>query len=179
MDEILFTAPNWGDIFSGCTLKSSPQLAALATQAPPEFPEAYYRETVAAGQTVFHVNSAHSLVTIEVRRSVALARLGHDHVVASHEVKDSVDDTKGRADLFVALDRLTVDEPELRAEAGLNSILSIEAIEGTRRNMLEKVLDAERYPFALIHVTRRSADSSTLQVTITLHGTSKIWEVPA
>ena len=165
-------------IFSGCTPRLSPQRAAIAIQAPAEFPEAYYRQAEAAGLNILHINPARSQIIIEVRRAGALARLGHDHVIASHEVHGYADQSNGRADLFIALDRLTVDEPGLRAEAGLNTILSIEAIEGTRRNMLEKVLDAERFPFALISVKRRPADSSTLQVTITLHGTSKTWEVP-
>ena len=45
--------------------------------------------------------------------------------------------------------------------------------------MLEKVLDAERFPFALIRVIRDTKDSSMLHVTITLHGTSKTWKIPA
>lgn len=164
--------------FSGCTPKLSPQRAAITRLAPAEFPETYYLQAEAAGHNILHINPARSQIIIEVRRAGALARLGHDHVVASHEVHGYADLTNGRADLYVALERLAVDEAELRAEAGLNTILSIEAIEGTRRNMLEKVLDAERYPFALINVTRSPADSSILQVTITLHGTTKTWEVP-
>lgn len=128
---------------------------------------------------MLRVDPNRSLVTIYVRRAGALARLGHDHVVASHDVRGYVDLENGRADLYVALDRLAVDEPSLRQEAGLSAQLSIAAVEGTRRNMLEKVLDAERFPFVLIHVNRAANDSSTLQVMITLHGKSKTWEIPA
>ena len=64
--------------------------------------------------------------------------------------------TSGRADLYVPLDTLVVDEPALRAEAGFDTQPSAADIAGTRRNMLEKVLEADRYPFALIAVKRSS-----------------------
>jgi hypothetical protein len=166
-------------IFSGCTPKLSPQVAAITRQIPAEFPEAYYLQGEAAGQKIFRVIPGRSRVIIVVRRAGALARLGHDHVVASHDAGGYVDVDAGRADLYVALARLTVDESGLRAEAGLSTQPSPEAVEGTRRNMLEKVLDAERFPFALIRAKRSSADSPVLQVTLTLHGTSKTFEVPA
>ena len=164
---------------AGCAPRVSPQIAALPAQTPADFPEAYYRQAESAGRKVLRVDPNRSLVTIYVRRAGALARLGHDHVVASHDVRGYVDLENGRADLYVALDRLAVDEPSLRQEAGLSAQLSIEAVEGTRRNMLEKVLDVERFPFVLIHVNRTANDSSTLQVMITLHGKSKTWEIPA
>src|SRR2546427_12431480 len=85
---------------------------------PADFPEGYYREALAQGKPVFRVDSRESLVVIEVRRSGSLARLGHDHVVASHEVGGYVVPDEGRADLYVALARLAMDEPRLRAGAG-------------------------------------------------------------
>ena len=164
---------------AGCTPHVSPQISAAPAQTPADFPDAYYRQAELAGRKVLRVDPNHSLVTIDVRRAGTLARLGHDHVVASHDVRGYVDLENGRADLYIALDRLAVDEPILRQDTGLSAPLSIEAAEGTRRNMLEKVLNAERFPFALIHVTRTAHDSSTLQVMITLHGTSKVFVIPA
>lgn len=162
-----------------CAPPLSPDAVISQSLAPADFPEAYYRQAELAGSRVMRIDSIRSLVTIIARRGGVLARLGHDHVVASHDVRGYVDVDAGRADLYVALDRLTVDEPGLRAEAGLSTQPSPEAVEGTRRNMLEKVLDAERFPFALIRAKRSSADSPVLQVTLTLHGTSKTFEVPA
>lgn len=75
------------------------------------------------------------------------------------------------------LQHLTVDEPGLRAEARLDTQSAPDAIEGTRRNMLDKVLDAERFPFALIRATR-SANPGTLHVALTLHGATRDFAVP-
>jgi len=150
--------------------------------APPaEFPEAYYLEALKQGKRVFRVDSRESLVVLEVRRSGSLARLGHDHVVASHDLTGYVAPDEGRADLYVALARMQVDEPALRAEAGFDPQPSESDIEGTRANMLEKVLEAEKFPFALIRVSGAKAKEkkTTLAVAITLHGSTRTLQVPA
>ncbi|MBM3346765.1 MAG: YceI family protein, partial [Betaproteobacteria bacterium] len=121
------------------------------------------------------------------------ARFGHDHVVASRHVQGWI--TLGtnagvgqlpppaagrpRADLSVALDRLTVDEPALRAAAGFDTQPSAQDIAGTRTNMLDKVLQAERHPRLLVQV-RQSAraifgagDASDMEAVITLHGVTR------
>lgn len=170
---------------ASCTPRILPPAAVVQTQLPAGFPEAYYRQAEASGGKVLRVDPQHSLVTITVRRGGALARLGHDHVVASHDAGGYVYVAGGRADLYVPLDRLAVDEPGLRAAAGLTTQPPAEAVAGTRRNMLEKVLESERFPYAYIHVTRTAADSTTLPgstaliVTLTLHGTEKTFEIPA
>ncbi|MBS1190433.1 MAG: hypothetical protein H6R10_2225 [Rhodocyclaceae bacterium] len=144
---------------------------------PAGFPEAYYRQAQARGEAVLRVDAARSLAVVEVRRAGVLARLGHDHVVAGHGLQGYVAPGEGRADLYLALDRLQVDEPGLRAEAGFDTQPSREAIEGTRGNMLDKVLETGRFPFALIHVTRK--DDQTLVLALTLHGVTRELEVPA
>src|SRR6266705_2905718 len=139
---------------------------APAPAAPPaDFPELYYREALAQGKPVFRVDPAESLIVIEVRRSGSLARLGHDHVVASHEVGGYV----------------APDEAALRAEAGFDTQPAESDIEGTRANMLEKVLEAERFPFALIRVSGADARQGdvALSVAITLHGNIRTLRVPA
>ena len=153
-----------------------------APSAPPaEFPEAYYLQALKQGKPVFRVDSRESLVVIEVRRSGSLARLGNDHVVASREVVGYVAPDEGRADLYVALARMQVDEPALRAEAGFDTQPSESDIEGTRANMLEKVLEADKFPFALIGVSGANARRGdvALSVTITLHGSTRTLQVPA
>src|SRR5205809_1193181 len=155
---------------------------APAPAAPPaDFPELYYREALAQGKPVFRVDPAESLIVIEVRRSGSLARLGHDHVVASHEVGGYVAPDEGRADLYVALARLAVDEAALRAEAGFDAQPTESDIEGTRANMLEKVLEAEKFPFVLIQVSGANTmrGDVTLNVAITLHGSTRTLQVPA
>src|SRR5882672_3811090 len=114
---------------------------------PPEFPEGYYQQAVKTGKPVYRIDPAQSLIVIEVRRSGSLARLGHDHVVASHDVTGYIAPGEGRADLYVALARLTVDKPALRVEAGFETQPTESDIEGTRSNMLTRVLEAEKFPF--------------------------------
>ncbi len=152
-----------------------------APSAPPaEFPEGYYLQTLKQGKPVFRVDPTQSLVVIEVRRAGSLARLGHDHVVASHDLVGYLAPDEGRADLFIALARLTVDEAALRAEAGFETQPTESDIEGTRSNMLSKVLEADKFPFALIGVSGANAKGkTTLAVAITLHGQTRTLQVPA
>lgn len=166
-------------LISSCTPLQVPQNTITAEHLPEDFPQTYYLEAQTAGSKVLPIDSARSLLTIIVRRDGALSRLGHDHVVSSHLVKGYVDSSAGRADLYVQLDQLVVDEPALRLSAGLTTQPSADAITGTRRNMLDKVLESGRYPHALISVKRNPADSQTLRVSITLHGTTKNFEIPA
>lgn len=151
------------------------------TRAPGELPEAYYHGLVAQGTPVYRVDPAGSLLVMEVRRGGSLARLGHDHVVASRDVAGYLAPDAGRADFLVPLDALVVDEPALRAEAGFDTQPSAAAIEGTRRNMLDKVLEAERYPAALIAVSSglAGAGPQPFQLTVTLHGTKVTVEAVA
>jgi len=166
-------------LLAGCAPRIAPRAPEEILQVPPDFPEAYYRQAEASGSKVLRIDSKRSLLTIYVRRSGSLARLGHDHVVASHNATGYVDITGGRADIYLPLDRLAVDEPGLRAEVGLGTQISDEAIAGTRRNMLDKVLESGRFPFSVIRINRGTTDPSTLTVTITLHGTLKAFEIPA
>ena len=148
--------------------------------APPDFPEAYYRQAAAEGKPVFRVDPAASLVVIEVRRTGSLARLGHDHIVASHDVGGYVAPAEGRADLYVPLASLVVDEPKLRAEAGLDTQPTEADIAGTRANMLDKVREADKYPFALIRVSGAGGkDSGDLSVALTLRGQTRTLRAPA
>ncbi len=169
-----------GVLFAGCTpLLREP--APIPTVAPAGFPEDHYRQAAAQGQPVYRVDAAQSLLAIEVRRAGSLARLGHDHIVASHEVVGYVAPQQGRADLYVELERLAVDEAALRAEAGFDTQPSASDIAGTRANMLDKVLESSRFPYALIAVSGvdLSQRSATLSVTITLHGQTRTLQVPA
>ena len=151
-----------------------PRLAGDEGQRPSGFPDAYYRQAAQLGQPVFEVDPASSRVVIEVRRGGALAHLGHDHVVASHDVQGYVAPGEGRADLYIRLDRLVVDERELRAEAQFDTQPSAEAIAGTRTNMLGK-LGADTHPWALVAVRDVAIDAtgSRMNATITLNGITR------
>ena len=170
-----------GALLAACVpIKPTPAGAGAATP-PPDFPEAYYRQALAQGKSVYLVDPVRSLVVIEVRRSGSLARLGHDHVVASHDVGGFVAPGDGRADLYVPLAELAVDEIALRAAAGFETQPSESDIAGTRSNMLNSVLEVDRFPFALIQVTGVDVRtrSARINVALTLHGTTRTPEVTA
>lgn len=149
---------------------SAPSTTAPAAPAPaaPSAPTA---------ATVLHIDSAKSLIAVTVRRGGVLARLGHDHVVASRTVTGTVAPAQNRADFQFRLDQLTVDEPDLRRVAGLEKQPSVDAIDGTRTNMLTKVLDAGRYPIVSVRAERGAA-GEPLRVAITLHGVTRDYAIP-
>ncbi len=147
-------------------------------EAPPGFPEAYYRQAAAQGTPVMRIDPAASLVAIEVYRGGSLARLGHDHVVASHDVRGFVAPNARRADLYFRLDSLVVDEPGLRKEAGFDTQPTDEDIAGTRRNMLS-AMEATAFPFALVHIAgTEGSDGQTVRVTVSVHGVERTVQAP-
>ncbi|MGZ5138677.1 MAG: YceI family protein, partial [Burkholderiales bacterium] len=151
MHKIFIAAAVIAGLVSAC-VSSVPQPARDKQPVPAEFPQTHYVDAIERGEAIFRVDPALSLVVMEVRRSGSLARLGHDHVVASHDVQGYIAPDERRSNLYVELERLVVDEPDLRAQAGFETQPSAAFIAGTRQNMLEKVLEFERHPFALIRV---------------------------
>jgi polyisoprenoid-binding protein YceI len=127
---------------------------------------------------LLRVDPQRSLIAVTVRRGGAFARFGHDHVVAVRTLAGQVAPAQQRADLHFRLDQMTVDEAELRTVAGLNTQPDADAIDGTRHNMLFKVLDAGHFPEVRIHA-ERAAQAGPLQVAITLHGVTRKLEIPA
>jgi len=158
-----------------------------AGEAPADFPESYYRQAAAQGMPVLRVDSATSVIVIEVYRGGSLARLGHDHVIASHEVRGLIAPRAQRADLYLRLDQLVVDEPDLRKQAGFDTQPSDEDIAGTRRNMLTS-MEADAFPYALVRLAGSGADGrvreleekidQTFDVTITAHGFARTVTAP-
>lgn len=165
-------------LLSGCAPPRAPEVPPEQLAVPADFPTARYREAESSGVKVLRVDPQRSVVAIEVGRAGSLAYVGHDHVVSSRDVRGNVAEVQGQADLWVPLRRLIVDEPALRAQAGFDRNPTPEAIEGTRRNMLEKVLESRRFPYALISIARTTPDAQTMTVAITLHGTTRSFEVP-
>lgn len=145
-------------------------------EIPAAFPRSFYDQAVGRGEAVYRVDPKQSVVVIEVRRGGSLARLGHDHVVAARSVAGFIAPDAGRADLYVVLDDLVVDEPALRKAAGFDTQPSESDIAGTRSNMLDKVLETQKFPHALIGV---KGTAGKLAVAITLHGVTQTLEVPA
>jgi polyisoprenoid-binding protein YceI len=162
-----------GVVLAACA--PAPREPTIEQRAPARFPGQVYRQAAAAGHAVYRIDKASSIVVLEVRRGGPLARLGHDHVVASHDVAGYIEPDAKRADLYVPLSSLTVDEPELRAEAHFDTQPSDDDIAGTLRNMRVRVLDVARYPFARMSV--RDAGGGFVDAEITLHGVTRSMHV--
>jgi hypothetical protein len=148
-------------------------------QRPGGFPDNFYQQLAQRGDVVLQIEPARSLVVIEVRRAGSLANLGHDHVVASHDVRGYVAPNAARADLYIRLDQLVVDEPDMRAQVAFATQPSEAAIAGTRENMLGK-FNADQHPYAVISVDGVVADAAdpTLNASITLNGVTRAMRIP-
>ena len=164
-------------LLAGCSVPVAPPAPADIV-APMEDPHGYMK-AAQAGQAVYRIDAAQSMIAITVRRGGSFARFGHDHVIASRTLAGYAAPDAGRAHLAFRLDQMTVDEQGLRAEAGLDTVPDAEAIAGTRNNMLTRVLDAERYPQVLLEVQRVPGRDDVMQLAVTLHGVTKVVEAPA
>jgi hypothetical protein len=151
---------------------------------PAEFPQAFYRDAAARGEPVYRIDSSKSRIVVYVYRGGPLARFGHDHVVVSQDVNGyallAKDLSQARTDLYFPVDPLAVDETEYRQEAGFTTEPSAQDIAGTRQHMLRDVLEAERYPYVLMHGTIVGGvpPRVTLAAEITLHGVTRTLRIP-
>jgi hypothetical protein len=171
-----------GLLLAACTAPPTTR-APSAPGRPADFPAAFYRAAIAAGGAVYRVDPTRSLGTVYTYRGGSLRKLGHDHVIASHEIQGyclAGKDTKdSRADLYVPLASLAIDEPALRRSAGFEGELRPDEIAATRVHMLESVLQAERYPFAQIRAAwAKERRDKVLNVEIRLHGVARSYRVP-
>jgi hypothetical protein len=162
-------------LLAACAPQAPVPQATAISAVPSGFPLGHYGELLRRGGEVFRVLPDESLLVVEVRRAGSLARLGHDHVVASRHVHGYVAPGEGRGDLFVPLERMTVDQAALRAESGMAAGPTAADIEGTRRNMLA-VLDVARHPDVLLSV--KSWAGGQAQLELTLHGVTRGMIVP-
>ncbi len=164
-------------LVAGCTAPPA-RAPAAPTAAVAGVDAAWYLQAESAGKNILRIDPQQSLIAVTVRRGGRLARLGHDHVVASRNLFGFVAADDGQADFQFRLDELTVDEPGLRRDAGLEPDLPAEAINGTRQNMLTRVLEAQRFPLVVLRAVQLAATDSTMQLTITLHGVTRTIMVP-
>jgi len=164
-------------LFAGFTLllsacqprpQGGPQPADRAATGQ-DWPEFDYAGSTLAGHSVFRLDPRNTLLEIVVRRDGPLARFGHDHVLTVQDPEGFLQlDTQGpgsRADLRFRLDRLAVDSAEARARHDLDTDPDTSDIEGTRRNLMDHVLEAERWPLATLELSsfeRQGEDYSAL-----------------
>ena len=169
-------------------------LAGCAHQAPPPpdnvfegeaLPQPYYAEAAREGRAVYRIDPQRSLVLMHVGRAGTMQSAGHDHVIASIDLDGFVlvdtDVSASRADLRMPLQSLVVDKPEYRERYGLEAEVPASAIEGTSRNMHDKVLQSAWYPVVEVRAQFSAADDEppVLGVAITLHGATFDYLVPA
>ena len=157
-----------------------------APEAPSSagLPEEIYAEAARRGGAVYRVRPEESILLVRVGRAGTLKNLGHDHIVASEDIGGLVlisdDPAVSRADLSIPLQTLLVDAPEYRRQAALDPDVPQSAIDGTSRNMQDKVLESAIYPWARVSARFASAKSepTLLAVSVTLHGVGFEYLVP-
>ena len=169
-------------VLAACVSEPKP-LPPLPTGTPATFPEDVYRQARVGG-AVYRIDPRASQFVIYVYRDGRLAKFGHDHVVASRDVRGyallSDNLARARADLYFPVATLSVDETALRASAGFTTELSADDIETTRRRMLGTVLEAEKYPYIQVHAVPGpgAPPRLTLNVDLTLHGVTRAFQMP-
>jgi hypothetical protein len=179
MHRSLIAAIAFSSLVAACAVQVA-RPPVIGDQRPDGFPASYYLQLSQRGGEVLRIDPAQSLMVIEVRRAGSLANLGHDHVVASHDIQGYIAPSEGRADFYIRLDQLVVDEPQLRAEAAFDTQPSESAIAGTRENMLRQ-FNAEAHPYAVIAVERVVVDTTgtQLDISLSLKGVTRALRVPA
>lgn len=139
----------------------------------------------AAGDEIYRVDDEGSDVHWRIYSAGALARVGHNHVIAAGQLSGMATVADGRAsfEVEIPVDSLVVDDPELRARYGeaFSSKPSEDDIAGTKRNMLgERVLDAANHPLIRIVGSGPVEPGATmLDVTFEIRGHATRHTVPA
>jgi polyisoprenoid-binding protein YceI len=139
-------------------------LVACQTSPPPITPAPAppaEQPAIPAGAQEYKVVAEESLLQILVYRGGAMARLGHNHVIASHHLEGEVhlgeDATATRFEIRVPVDQLTVDEPAMREQNGADFPPGVpqSARDGTHKNLMSAaLLDGANYP----HIRLRATD---------------------
>jgi polyisoprenoid-binding protein YceI len=169
----------WG--LAGCQTSPPP------AEAPPPPVTVPAEPGVPAGAESYKVVSEESLLQILVYRGGAMARLGHNHVIASHHLEGEVfvtqDAVATRFDIRLPVNELTVDEPAMRESAGADFPPGVphSARDGTRKNLLsEALLDGAHHPVIRLRATdmKLGAEGFDVGVELTLKGQSRIVRVP-
>lgn len=129
-----------------------------------------YQAAAASGQRVYRLVPEESQVDIVVRRGGPLARFGHDHVIVAGDLEGWAywpdDPAQARAELRIAVAGLEVDDPEARGRYSFATQPSPDAIEGTRHNMLEKVLEAGNWPYVTVTASKPVSDPDGWHATV-------------
>jgi polyisoprenoid-binding protein YceI len=169
----------WG--LAGCQTSPPPASAPAPPVNVPTGPG------VPTGAEPYKVTTEESQLQILVYRGGAMARLGHNHVIASHHLEGEVfvtpDPLATRFDIRIPVNELTIDEPAMRESAGAEFPPGVpqSARDGTRKNLLsEALLDGARYPVIRLRAmdVRAAAEGFDVGVEITLKDQVRLVRVP-
>lgn len=137
---------------------------------------------------VYTIDPAATQIFWQVYSAGALAKLGHNHVIAVDGLTGSVTlgtgDTPSRFTMQFPVASLVIDDPDLRAARGerFESQPTESDIAGTKHNMLsEKLLKGDEYPMIRVSGTHDGGDLSdtTLDLTVNLVGRQVQLSAPA
>lgn len=177
---LLVCALLWGLAACQTSPPQPPPTAPSPQPAPGALP-------IPAGARELKVSAEDSLLQILVYRGGAVARLGHNHVIASHHLTGSVylteDPLATSFDISFPVTELTVDEPALREAAGADFPPAVpqSARDGTRNNLLsEALLDAANYPSIRLRASdiRAAGAGFDAGVEVTFKGSADPLRVP-
>jgi len=147
-----------------------------------------YQDAHADGIATYSIDNTTSELHVLVHRAGALARLGHNHIIAAGAMEGTVyldpEVPKSTMDLTLPVAGFVIDDRELRQieGEGFASVPSQKDIDGTRRNMVgKKLLDVMNFP--TIHVSGRvlQADeqgNKTIEIQILVKNASAVRRVP-
>jgi polyisoprenoid-binding protein YceI len=165
-------------------------LALTACHAPPTKPTAPITPaatgSIPTEITHYRIESS-SLLHILVYRGGPLARLGHNHVISSHDLQGTLafNPQLGQSNFTISLpvQKLTVDEASERAMEGedFSAAVPDDAREGTRGNLLRaEVLDGEHFPTIALQSLRINGTPTTpiLTLLVTLKASAREVIVP-
>src|SRR6266850_3026302 len=167
-------------VLTGATIVLTALIASCRTSPPkpepvtPPVPAAPTPAVPVGPGRVFRVVTADSEVRILVYRSGKLAKLGHNHVIRSHDLSGVVtlpeDPTQARFEIRMPVAALAIDEPESRAGEGPDFATPVggDARLGTHRNMLKpEVLDGDHFPAVTVRSETINAGSTDKDFDVT------------
>jgi hypothetical protein len=147
-----------------------------STSAPPQIEGTHYR-----------VDGQKSEVHILVYRGGPLARLGHNHVMLSHDVTGDVwlaeSIERSTFTLEMPVETLIVDDPDARRSEGPDFPVEVpeDAKQGTQKNMLSAaVLDGAQHKTVQLHSTALSGTRTAplVKLAITIKDQTREVSVP-
>jgi hypothetical protein len=149
--------------------------------APPPPPPA--PEVVPERIAHYRVDADASQVLVLVYRDGPMAKLGHNHVIAVHQLTGEVvipkEIANGSFDFGFPVAAMSVDDQALRADLGddFKAPLDANSVAGTREHMLgEKLLNAPQFPMLRLTSGPLRADGDhwivTLNISVRNHATA-------